>query len=463
MASRSQTGLTISDNSSPKVPSAIRRKRWRLGYESRIVVWALAGGTVGIAIALIFLWSGNYEPRTQWTLTLLIVAPWLAFGFGLKSVVSRPLQTLANMQAALREGDFSMRVRSARMSDSLGELAHEVNTLSEELRQQRLGALEATALLSKVMAEIDVAIFAFDSEQRLRVINRAGERLVGISSERALGMTAAELDLADCVVGESARTFDRVFRGASGRWGLRRSVFRQGGVPHQLLVISDLSRALREEERQAWQRLVRVLGHELNNSLAPIKSISHSLEELFRREPRAADWEEDMRRGLAVIADRSEALNRFMRDYSRLAKLPKPQLQDVDLGALVRRTVELESRMKIAVEGGPPVHLRADPDQLEQLLINVLRNAVDAACETGGGVSVSWARNGTFLKLAIEDEGPGIANAANLFVPFFTTKREGSGIGLALSRQIAEAHGGSLTLENREVRGCRARLILPLR
>lgn len=349
------------------------------------------------------------------------------------------------------------------MSDSLGELAREVNTLSEELRQQRLGALEATALLSKVMAEIDVAIFAFDSEQRLRVINRAGERLVGISSERALGMTAAELDLADCVVGESARTFDRVFRGASGRWGLRRSVFRQGGVPHQLLVISDLSRALREEERQAWQRLVRVLGHELNNSLAPIKSISHSLEELFRREPRAADWEEDMRRGLAVIADRSEALTRFMRDYSRLAKLPKPQLQDVDLGALVRRTVGLESRMKIAVEGGPPVHLRADPDQLEQLLINVLRNAVDAACETGGGVSVSWARNGTFLKLAIEDEGPGIANAANLFVPFFTTKREGSGIGLVLSRQIAEAHGGSLTLENREVRGCRARLILPLR
>ena len=435
----------------------------RVGHENLVLLYALLAGLPALVASMLMLWTADYTTKFQLTMSLFIVGLWLGFSFAVRGIVARPLQTLANMQAALREGDFSIRARGARHDDSLGELMFEVNALSEELREQRLGAMEATALLSKVMSEIEVAVFTFDAEQRLRLVNRAGERLLGQTSERILGATAEDLQLADWLEGESARTEDRVFSGGAGRWGIRRSVFRQGGMPHQLLVVADLSRALREEERQAWQRLVRVLGHELNNSLAPVKSIAQSLEDLFKRDPRPADWEQDMRRGLAVIAERSEALSRFMRDYSHLARLPKPQLQPVDLGPLVRRVVALEHRLPVEIVSGNETRIRVDPDQLEQLLINLVRNAVDASLETGGGVRLGWRRNGSHLSLWLEDEGPGISNPANLFVPFFTTKLGGSGIGLALSRQIAEAHGGTLTLENRRsAPGCEARLTLPV-
>jgi two-component system, NtrC family, nitrogen regulation sensor histidine kinase NtrY len=253
------------------------------------------------------------------------------------------------------------------------------------------------------------------------------------------------------------------FAGGMGRWAMRRSTFRQHGQPHQLLVLADLSQALREEERQAWQRLLRVLGHELNNSLAPIRSISGSLGQLMAREPLPSDWRQDMKEGLAVISARAEALSRFMADYSRLARLPQPKLQPVEIGPLLNRVVGLEHRLRVALIAGPVVTISADPDQLEHVLINLVRNAVDAASETKGQVSCSWSKAGPRVEVRIEDEGPGLSNTANLFVPFFTTKPTGSGIGLALSRQIAEAHGGSLTLENRSGHpGCIARLLLPV-
>ena len=440
-----------------------RPRRRRLSHENRIFLLALGAGAPALLIASILLWAGDHTDSTRWTLTTLLVCLWLGFASAVRSTVVRPLQTLSNMQSALREGDFSFRVRGAESGDALGELMLEVNTLSELLREQRLGAMEASALLSTVMTEIDVAVFAFDGDHRLRLANRAAERVLAQHGERLLGKTAEELEMADCLEGESARTLQRTFPGISGRWGMRRTTFRQGGVPHHLVVLTDLSRTLREEERQAWQRLVRVLGHELNNSLAPICSIAGSLEDMLKREVRPSDWEEDLRRGMRVIADRSEALSRFMKDYGRLARLPKPQLRPVAVSSLVNGAIGLEQRMAIETEPAPDVTIQADPDQLQQLLINLIRNAVDASLETGGKVRVGWSKNSSALHLFVQDEGPGIANAANLFVPFFTTKPGGSGIGLVLSRQIAEAHGGSLTLSNRQSeRGCQASLQLPI-
>jgi two-component system nitrogen regulation sensor histidine kinase NtrY len=441
----------------------MRLRRRPLPHERRILLLALAAGLPGALVALILLWMGEYTPKVQWTLTVLIVGCWMGFAAATQGWVVRPLQTLSNLLAALREGDFSIRVRGSHTGDALGELIAEVNALGETLRVQRLGALEATALLRTVMAEIEVAIFTFDGEQRLRLVNRAGERLLAQPAERLLGRSAAELGLAECLEGDVPRTVQMVSPGGLGRWGISRSSFREGGLPHQLLVLSDLSRALREEERQAWQRLLRVLGHELNNSLTPIRSLAGSLASLVGKETLPEDWREDLSGGLAVIAARAEALSRFMEAYSRLARLPQPRFQPVDLAACIRRVVSVETRIPITLAAGPSPTIQADPDQLEQLLLNLLRNAVEASLETGGGVIVRWARNANFVEIAIEDEGPGLASTTNLFVPFFTTKPGGSGIGLVLSRQIAEAHGGSLTLQNRPTgRGCEARLRLPV-
>jgi two-component system nitrogen regulation sensor histidine kinase NtrY len=446
--------------SNPRRPTRHRR---RMRFEARLLFFAVVAGLPAVLVSVLLLWFGDYSSRTRWTLTAFVVAFWLSAAFSLRSRLVYPLQTLSNLLAALREEDYSIRARDARSDDALGEVMVEVNALGDALRGRRLGGLEATALLRKVMEEIDVAVFTFDSEHCLRLMNRAGERLLGQPSERVLGRTAAELGLADCLEGEPARTLTISFPGGAGRWGMRRGTFRESGMPHQLLVLTDLSRPLREEERQAWQRLIRVLGHELNNSLAPIKSMAGTMESMLERQPRPADWEDDMHRGLSVIEARAAALSRFMEAYARLARLPTPKLQPVEAGALVRRIVSLESRTTITLTPGPELTVHADADQLEQLLINVLRNAVDAALETGGGVRVGWTRHAGQWEVRIQDEGPGLANTSNLFVPFFTTKPTGSGIGLVLSRQIAEAHGGSLTLENRKDRpGCEARLRLPL-
>jgi two-component system, NtrC family, nitrogen regulation sensor histidine kinase NtrY len=440
----------------------------RLSHDRRILLMALASALPGALISLIFLWTGAYTPKVQWTLTVVIVTVCLGFAFALRERVVLPLQTLSNLLAALGEGDFSIRARGARGGDPLGEVMIEVNALVETLRHQRLDALEATTLLRKVMAEIDVAVFTFDEQHELKFVNTAGTRLLNQPAERLLGRDADEIGLSDGLAGEVPRVINTAFPGGVGRWEIRRSQFRQGGRPHVLLVLSDLSQPLREEERQAWQRLIRVIGHEMNNSLAPIKSIAGSLSTIIDRDPPPSDWRDDMQRGLNVIASRSEALSRFMSAYARLAKLPPPKLAPIDVAAFVDRVATFEKAHDIKVAGGPPLTIQGDADQLEQLLINLIRNAVDAVNETGGGtVRVGWQRvpgsSPPTVELWVEDEGPGLGNTGNLFVPFFTTKPGGSGIGLVLSRQIAEAHGGSLQLENRgDRKGVRATLRLPV-
>ena len=439
----------------------------RIGYEGRIVLLSLLAGLPGSLVALWLLWSSPLgEPlptRVQATLTVVIAGCWLGLAMAVRERVVFPLQTLSNLLGALREGDFSVRGRSPRPDDALGEVMREVNTLGSTLREQRLGALEATTLLRTVMREIDVAIFAFDEHQRLRLVNRAGEKLLAAPPERLLGQTAAELHLLGCLEGPPQSTLQTAFPGAAGRWGVRRSRIRERGLPLELVVISDLTQALSEQELLAWQRLVRVLGHELNNSLAPIKSIAGSLLTILSRQPLAEDWRDDMQRGLSVITSRSESLSRFIGAYARLAKLPRPQLQPLDVAASVGRAASFETRLPVQVVAGPEVTVQGDPDQLEQVLINLLRNAADASLTTGGGVRIGWRRDPSMLEIWVKDDGPGLSGTANLFVPFYTTKPGGSGIGLVLSRQIAEGHGGALMLENRtDGPGCLARLRLPL-
>ena len=433
-----------------------------LRYDRRILLLTIAAGLPGAAAALVLLWVGGYSTQAIVTASFVIFALWGVAASSLRHRIVFPLQTMANLLEALRESDFSFRARGARRDDPLGETLLEINALADTLRDERLGSLEAGALLRAVMAEIDVAVFAFDDGRRLKLVNRAGERLLGRPAAQLMGRTADDLSLAACLDGTVPQVLNIAFPGGSGQWDVRCGSFRQGGLPHRLVVLSDVNVPLRQQEREAWHRLIRVLGHELNNSLAPIKSIAGSLESITARDPLPSDWRDDMRRGLSIIASRTDALSRFTTAYTALARLPRPNMQEVDLPALVARVARLEMRKPIHVEAGEPVTLRADPDQLEQLLINLMRNAVDAALETGGNVQVGWQQNSHRVAVFVEDEGPGLANPSNLFVPFFTTKPQGSGIGLVLGRQIAEAHGGTLTLEPRAgAKGARATLTLP--
>jgi two-component system, NtrC family, nitrogen regulation sensor histidine kinase NtrY len=438
-------------------------QKFRIGHDARVFLFAMAAGLPGVLACAILLAVDGYSARAQITLDVVVVLCWLAFAFAARGRVAGPLRTLANLLEAMREGDYSIRARVEDPSEPLGEVMQQVNAMAATLRDQRLGAVEATALLRKVMEEIEVAAFAFDPQQQLRLVNRAGERLLAQPAERLLARDATSLGLAQYLIGEPEQTLQRSFPGATGRWGIRRSQFREGGLPHQLLVVTDLTRPLREEELQAWQRLVRVLGHELNNSLTPIKSIAQSLENLVKTEPRPEDWTEDMGRGLNVIATRSESLSRFMSAYARLAKLPPPKFGPVEINALLRRVTSLETRMPVFFEECPPLTVQGDADQLEQVLINLVRNAVDAAQETSGRVFLRHLRTANTVQIIVRDEGPGLSNTSNLFVPFFTTKRGGSGIGLVLSRQIAEAHNGSVSLRNAlDGPGCEASLTLPI-
>lgn len=424
---------------------------------------ATAGPTLifgGVAI-----W-GPPSTAVAWAAASIVVA-WIAT-FALLNVrnVSRPLQTLANLLGGLRRGDYSMRAAKAHPDDPMGVVLQETNALADTLKEQRLGALEATALLRTVMSEIDVAIFAFDEEGALRLINRAGERVLGLPKERARGQNADALGLEELRLGEHPRVVEFDLGGLRGRGEVRRSAFRQHGRPHDLLVVTDLSRALRQEELTAWRRLVRVLSHEINNSLTPIASAAGSLQRLTRSAQRADDWEEDLESGLSLIEGRARALGRFMRAYAQLARLPAPTPVAFELRPLVQRVAALEQRMEVRIADGPEVHMTADPDQLEQVLINLVRNAVDATLSAGheadGAVVVRWEAGRSQLELDVVDDGPGVSDTKNLFVPFFSTKTGGQGIGLALGRQVAEAHGGTLSLENREEGGARARLRLPL-
>jgi two-component system nitrogen regulation sensor histidine kinase NtrY len=434
-------------------------------HERHLLLLALLGPLPAVLGVLALIHLAPLPGYLGWLCAGVAVSLWLWSALSIQGLVTRSLESIASLLAALRQGDFSVRGHKSGDNDALGATLSEINGLADALARQRTDALEASALLGKVMGEIDVAVFAFDRGRRLRLANRAAERLFSNAGPPALGTPAAELGLTELLEGPTPRTVDVNFAGGSGQWELRRSSFRLEGLPHELLVLSDLRRALREEERQAWQRIIRVIGHELNNSLAPIRSIAADLQETLRKPSaaRPADFEDDLARGLAVIDRRSAALDRFMTSYARLAKLPPPRLGPVDVGAWLRRVVELEQRLPVRLAQGPSLTIQGDGDQLDQLLINLVRNGVDAAVETGGAVDVGWRKLARQVEITIADEGLGVSDTHNLFVPFFTTKPGGTGVGLVLSRQICEAHRGTLTLEPRpDRRGALARLLLPL-
>ena len=421
-------------------------------HEDAVFVLALAAAALPAAVALPLVWFGDFDLKSRITMSLVIVIGGGGFALAVRSKVLRPLQTLANLIAALRERDYSVRGRHPRRDDALGLAVSELAALAEGMREERWRDEETAAGLARVVEGLDAIVIAVDAAGIIRLANRTAERIIGSD---LVGKSAADLGLAGMV----AMTIPGTFELGRGIWEVRPSEVRLAGMPHRLVVMTDVQRALRAEERQAWQRLVRVLGHEINNSLGPISSIAETLRTGLAQTERRADLDDDLARGLEVIERRAAALSRFMQSYARLVRLPPPRSGRVDVDAWIRRTAELA---KVDVVAGPAIAVPGDADQLDQMLINLVRNAAEASAETGGGVRVSWAIAGENVTVVVEDDGPGVADTANLFVPFFTTKPTGSGIGLVLARQIAEAHRGSLVVRNRdEARGAEAVVTLP--
>jgi two-component system, NtrC family, nitrogen regulation sensor histidine kinase NtrY len=428
-------------------------------FERRLLVLSLAAAAPALVTALALLWIVDLSGEARLAISLALVAATLFIIQLLHLRITFPLRTLSNVVGGLREEDYSLRARGGFDGDALGELIVEINRLADAMRERHLDSLEAAALVRAMLAQLDAAIFLFDRDGRMQQTNRAGESLM--KSTELAGRTIDELGLAPCFAEPAPETIELAFPGGSGRWSVRRSVFRDKGRTHHLLAISDLSRVLRDEELLAWQRLARVLSHELNNSLASIHSIAGTLQQIVTADEPPPDWREDARRGFAIIAQRVSALTRFTQAYARLARLPEPDRAPLEIEALARRVAALGFAVPVHVEQGPNAIVFADPDQIEQLLINIVQNAVDASVETGGDVTIRWRADDGSLLLSVLDEGPGLASTNNLFVPFFTTKPDGTGIGLVLSRQIAEAHHGALTLQNRAEGGCEAVLRLP--
>jgi nitrogen fixation/metabolism regulation signal transduction histidine kinase len=445
-----------------------------LSFERRLRIWLAALATPALVLAGVLLFELKLSFEVIVVVLALFALAWLIAVSAFTEQIIRPMQTLANVVAALREDDFSFRARGARRGDALGDLALEINALAGTLQAQRSTALEALTLVERVMTSMQSPVLAFDGMGRLRLHNAAADRAFGLTRPASDGRTAEELHLEallavadeDIYSKEQGSTATKLT--SAPRYVVRRTTFRLRGVPHALLVLSDVGAALREEERQAWQRLIRVLGHEINNSLTPIKSIAGSLRSRLP-DSMPAENLHDLTRGLAVIEDRAASLNRFLQAYQQLSTLPAPRLEAVPLRPLLERIVHIEQRMAVELSAVPEVTLHADADQLQQVLINLVQNATDAALEAASvrgdqpNVRVACSIAAREAVIHIVDNGLGLLNPVNLFVPFYTTKPTGTGIGLALAQQILIAHKGSVSLANRtDGPGCIAEVRLPL-
>ncbi|MFA6228861.1 MAG: ATP-binding protein [Rhodanobacter sp.] len=414
-------------------------------------------GAAAVAAPVKSLHVGMYGALGLGFVLLLLVAVWLAAR--VMAPVSRLLRALEGAVASYRDGDFSFSIAIDRR-DELGELIRMHNALGQTLREQRQHLVQRELLLDTVVQNTPVALVLTDAVGRVAYANIASRHL--FNAGRSLsGLDFSEL-LADApealrraVEGGEDALLSVEMDGSEETFHLSQRAFRLQGRPHRLQLFRRMTRELSRQEVATWKRVIRVISHELNNSLAPISSLAHSGAELARR----GDVER-LPNVFATIGERARHLHGFIAGYASFAKLPTPQSKPVAWGPFLEGlALHCKYRMATPVPERPG---HFDAAQIEQVLINLIKNAH----ESGGSdeeVTLSLLETGRELRIEVADRGPGMSEAvlAQALLPFYSTKRSGTGLGLALAREISEAHGGRILLANREGGGLRVSLLLP--
>lgn len=452
-----------------KVASAksSRHAAVKLSFENKLLGYLLTASLIPTAILMYTFWQFNISVYLS-LLTLLLVSGLIGVcAFSLHQKISYQLRSLSNLLTGLNEGDYSMR-GSLQVNDSaLGELVLQLNTLTETLTKQRFIAHESQLLVTKVIQHIDVAIIAIDQHQHIALLNPAAEQLLSASQQDAIGSPLARYNASELLTIKEEQLVHLSFAPQQGNYQVIRDHYREQGQQHDLYFITNVHGLLRAHERQAWQNLIRVLSHEINNSLSPIASLASTLKTQAIKQQLAPMYSDN----LTIISQRSNRLKSFIDSYRQLSSLPEPTTSNVDLSEVINAIPPLFPKRNIVINSGTNVQIFADIAQIEQVLINLVKNAdeaisaveAEAHCSQEKSITVSVSAQNQQAVISIVDQGTGIKNSDNLFTPFYSTKKQGSGIGLVLSRQIIEAHGGFLIVKNREKElGCAVEIRLPL-
>ncbi|MBW8900045.1 MAG: HAMP domain-containing histidine kinase [Massilia sp.] len=441
------------------------RKRFRLSLVTR---WSALVGTllaVGILIALALDQLLPGRPLAVLGICLLCVVP-IAI-ITLRSQVQPILSLFRALEGTVtsyRDGDFSFSLHWPQ-NDELSDLIAAHNALGEVLREQRLDLVQRELLLDTMVQNTPVAMLLVTEPPgaagRVIVYANVAARQLLFDGHKLEGHALHDvLEKTPALVEALARGGDGLFTAGDGEeeevYHLARRNFSLNGRRHELLLLRQLTAELRRQEVQTWKKVIRVISHELNNSLAPLASLAHSGTELVRR-----GQTERLPQILQTIGERTRHLESFILGYARFAKLPSPRLEPIAWADIV---AGLAGQVAFRLKGElPETPARIDRAQMEQALLNLLKNAHESGSRPDD-VELHVRRIQDLVRIDVLDRGTGMSDAVltNALVPFYSTKRSGTGLGLALAREIAEAHGGRITLGNREGGGLAVTLILPV-